>query len=146
MKSFLRPNPFIIKARNGVQLTGIGVSSFRIPNIEKELKKREVKLELAEKIISNVEFSQDGIDFLSVITNNLLDHTRWRSRHIDEYDSVLLNTIKSVLFLPILIVSLSEHQFFSMLAVGRIRSYLEKWNRPVEHKPGNSWLQKKLIF
>ena len=76
----------------------------------------------------------------------LLDHTRWRSRHIDEYDSVLLNTIKSVLFLPILIVLLSEHQFFSMRAVGRIRFYLEKWNRPVEHKPGNSWLQKKLIF
>ena len=63
-KSFLRPNPFIIKARNGVQLTGIGVSSFRIPNIEKVLKKREVKLELAEKIITNVEFSQGGIYFV----------------------------------------------------------------------------------
>ena len=67
LKSFLRPNPFIVKARNGVQLTGIGVSSFRIPNIEKELKKREVKLELAEKIISNVEFSQDGIDYVDIL-------------------------------------------------------------------------------
>ena len=81
MKSFLRPNPFVIKARNGVQLTGIGVSSFKIPNIEKELKKREVKLELAEKIISNVEFSQDGIDFVSVINQAL---TRWRSVIIKE--------------------------------------------------------------
>ena len=71
MKSFLRPNPFVIKARNGVRLTGIGVSSFRIPNIEKELKKREVKLELAEKIISNVEFSQDGIDYRLSITSSL---------------------------------------------------------------------------
>ena len=60
LKSFLRPNPFVIKARDGVQLSGIGVSSFRIPKIEKELKKREIKLELAERIISTVEFTQDG--------------------------------------------------------------------------------------
>ena len=77
MKSFLRPNPFIIKARNGVQLSGIGVSSFRIPNIEKELKKREVKLELAEKIISNVEFSQDGIDFLSTSSLDGVSAFHW---------------------------------------------------------------------
>ena len=69
-----------------------------------------------------------------------------RSRPIDNDDSVFPNTLKSVLFLPILIVLLSEHQFFLMLAVGRIRFCLVKWNKLVEHKPGNSWLQKKLIF
>ena len=69
-----------------------------------------------------------------------------RSCHIDDDDSVFPNTINSVLFLPILIVLLSGHQFFSMHAVGRIRFCLVKWNKLVEHKPGNSWLQKKLIF